>query len=86
MRKRYLKVLSLSLLLSTLAFTGCGCSKTIEISFVGDKGTVVRTIKKGQTLNQNQIPATPQVKGKYCLWDEVDFSSLKSTIHAMIHY
>ena len=78
MRKRYLKVLSLSLLLSTLAFTGCGCSKTIEISFVGDKGTVVRTIKKGQTLNQNQIPATPQVKGKYCLWDEVDFSSLKN--------
>jgi len=78
MRKRYLNVLSLSLLLSTLAFTGCGCSKTIEISFVGDKETVVRTIKEGQTLSQSQIPATPQVKGKYCLWDEVNFSSLKN--------
>ena len=74
MKKRCLKVLSLSILLSTFAFTGCG--NQIEITFVGDNGSITRKIEKGQNIDADKIPATPQKPGKYCLWDEVDFSSL----------
>ena len=74
MKKRCLKVLSLSILLSTFAFTGCG--NQIEITFVGDNGSITRKIDKGQNIDADKIPATPQKPGKYCLWDDVDFSSL----------
>ena len=66
--------MSLSILLSTFAFTGCG--NQIEVTFVGDNGSVTRKIEKGQNLDVDKIPATPQMPGKYCLWDDVDFSSL----------
>ena len=74
MKKRCLKVLSLSILLSTFAFTGCG--NQIEITFVGDNGSITRKIEKGQNIDADKIPSTPQKPGKYCLWDDVDFSSL----------
>ena len=78
MKKRYLKVLSLSILLSTFAFTGCG--NDIKVSFVSDTGTITRKIKQGETLDPSKIPATPQMQGKYCLWDEVDFASLTEDV------
>ena len=28
----------------------------------------------------SKIPATPQMQGKYCLWDEVDFASLTEDV------
>lgn len=74
MKKRCLKVLSLSILLSTFAFTGC--ANQIEITFVTDNGTVKRKIDKGSNIETSKIPATPQVQGKYCLWDTVDYTSL----------
>lgn len=68
----------MSILLSTFAFTGCG--NDIKVSFVSDTGTITRKIKQGETLDPSKIPATPQMQGKYCLWDEVDFASLTEDV------
>ena len=70
--------MSLSILLSSVAFTGC--SNEISVTFVSDNGTIVRKIRKGENLDSSKMPNPPQMQGKYCLWDEVDYPSLTEDV------
>lgn len=77
MKKNYLKVISLSLLMGTITFSNVGCnSGKVKVTFVTENNSdIVRYIKKGKTLVD--IPEVPSVKGKYCLWEEKDFKNIK---------
>ena len=70
--------MSLSILLSSVAFTGC--SNEISVTFVSDNGTIIRKIRKGENLDSSKMPNPPQMQGKYCLWDEVDYPSLTEDV------
>lgn len=84
MGKKYLKVVSISLLLSGLTLTNTGCNAgDVKVTFVSEGNSdVIRYVKKGKTLVD--IPDTPKVKGKYCLWDRDTFQNLNEdlTVHA----
>ena len=84
MGKKYLKVASISLLLSGLTLTNVGCNANeVKVTFVSENNSdIIRYVKKGKTLVD--IPDTPTVKGKYCLWDRDNFQNLNEdiTVHA----
>lgn len=74
-----MKIFSISLLLSTITFgvAGCGCNNDeCKVTFVSEGNSdIIRYVKKGKTLVD--IPQTPDVKGKYCVWDTEDFYNIQ---------
>ncbi len=78
MKKNYLKVISLSLLIGGLTFSNAGCNAgKAKVTFVTENNSdIVRYIKKGKTLVD--IPEVPSVKGKYCAWEEADYKNIRS--------
>lgn len=82
MNKKCFKVMAVSLLLSTVSVinTGCGChGGEVKVTFVTEENSdIIRYVKKGKSLTD--IPTTPAVKGKYCLWDRENFQNLQEDI------
>lgn len=80
--KKYFKGMALSLVISGVAIfnSACSCnSNKVKITFVTEGNSdIVKYVKKGQSLVD--IPDTPAVKGKYCVWDREDFQNIESDI------
>lgn len=89
MKKNYLKVMAVSLLLSgaSVLNTACSCGGSeVKITFITEGNSdIVKYVKKGKTLVD--IPQTPTVKGKYCLWDTEDFQNIQEdmTVNALCY-
>ena len=78
MGKKWVKILSLSLLCLNAFFTSaCGCNKDkIKVTFVTEGNSdIIKYVKKGKTLQD--IPTPPGVKGKYCLWEDANFQNIQ---------
>jgi len=82
MNVKRLKVLSLSTLIAGVLFvsSGCGCNAgKVKVTFVSEgNNDIVRYVKKGKSLYD--LPKTPEVKAKYCVWDREDFKNLNEDI------
>ena len=59
------------------AVFGCSCNgDKVKVTFVTESNSdIVRYVKKGKTLTD--IPQPPAVKGKYCLWEDVNFQNIQ---------
>ncbi len=77
--KKYVRIAALACaMLSVCSFVSCK-KKGVEISFVQDgRETVVKTVKKGETLYD--IPDPIPTDGYVVTWDRTDFTQLKEAI------
>lgn len=78
MKRKCLKAISVSVLLSSIAFSSvaCSCGGKYKITFVTEGNSdIVRYVKKGETLED--IPTPPDVKGKYCTWNVRNFKNIQ---------
>ena len=89
MKKKCFKVLAVSLLLSMTSAIANGCSCNVgkvKVTFVTENNSdIIRYVKKGKSLTE--IPETPTVKGKYCLWDTDNFQNIQEdmTVKALCY-
>ena len=82
-------MIAVSLLLSgaSVLNTACSCGGSeVKVTFVTEGNSdIVKYVKKGKTLVD--VPKTPTVKGKYCLWDTEDFQNIQEdkTVNAICY-